>query len=327
MAEVAEDPGPDLMQVHAVDDGVDEGREHQELCRQRVLQRLQRAAAAVTRVHDVKHRRAGEDQQRDEVRQTRLHELPAVGAQPERGSDQVGVGHQDESGLRDMREHEHEAVDVVDGRVRAGKLHHLPVGAEDLGDVVPAERQAGRQSDAHHRLQQREAPGEQQQLHHPLHGHQGAVLQRPADGHVAVVRHHRQAGELTENIPVNDDHLRQTARVGDDVRVGQKVMEKLRVEARSSKDAVKTQVAQEDVKGFVQRFLQTDGDDERQVDEDGEEIRRQSQREEDVTVGQRVVQTLEHKHHLRLVLHHVSWRLFVPSDSPTSEAFRLRNAP
>lgn len=55
MGEVVEDPGPDLMQVHAIDDGVDEGWDHKELCGQRVLQRLQRAAVAVTGVHGVEH--------------------------------------------------------------------------------------------------------------------------------------------------------------------------------------------------------------------------------------------------------------------------------
>lgn len=304
VGEVVEDPGPDLMQVHAIDDGVDEGWDHKELCGQRVLQRLQRAAVAVTGVHGVEHQWAGEDEQRGEVRHTRLHKLPAVGAQPQRGSDQVGVGHQDESGLRHVREHEHEAVHVVDGGVGARQLHHLPVGAEDLGDVASAERQAGRQHRAHHRLQQREAPGQQQQLHHPLRRHQSPVLQRLTDGQVAVVRHDGQTGELTENITVHNKHLGQTAGVRDDVRVGQEVVEQLRVETGRSADAVKTQVAQEDVDGLVERFLQADGDDERQVDEDGEEVRQQSQGEVDLPVCQRVVQTLKHKYHLRGILHH-----------------------
>lgn len=78
MGEVLEYSGPDLLQFDAIDEGVDEGRDHQELCRQGVLQRLQQAAAAVTRVHGVEHQRDGEDEQRDEVWQTRLNELPAV---------------------------------------------------------------------------------------------------------------------------------------------------------------------------------------------------------------------------------------------------------
>lgn len=306
MGEVAEHPGPDLMQVDAVDDGVDEGRDDQELCGQRVLQRLQRSPAAVTRVHDVEHQRAGEDQQRDEVRQTRLDELPAVRLQPERGSDQVCVGHQDESGLRHVQKHEHKAIDVVEGRVGARQLHHLPVSAEDLGQVASAERQLGRQCDAHHRLQDGEAPGEKQQLGHLLHRHQRLVLQRPTDGQVAVVRHDGQTGELTEDVTVNHKYLSQTAAVRDDVRVGQKVVKQLRVETRSSKDAVQTQVTQEDVEGLVERSLHTDGDHQHQVDQDGEEVRRQSEREVKVTVCQRVVQTLKHKHQLRVILHDVS---------------------
>ncbi|KAG7225937.1 hypothetical protein INR49_018538 [Caranx melampygus] len=100
---VEEDPGPDLLQVDAIDDGVDERRHHQELCRQRVVQRLQRAAAAVAGVHGVKHQGEGEHQEGDEVRQTRLNELHAAGARPERGADQVCVGDQDEPCLSDVR--------------------------------------------------------------------------------------------------------------------------------------------------------------------------------------------------------------------------------
>lgn len=199
------------------------------------------------------------------------------------------VGNQDESSLRDVREHEYEAVDVVEGRVRARQLHHLPVGAEDLANVLSAEWQPGGQEHAHHRLQQREAPGEQQQLRHLLWCHQRPVLQRPTDGQVTVVRHDSQTGELTENITVNYKYLSQTADVRDDVRVGQKVMKQLRIETRCSADPIKAQVTQEDVDGLMERFLQTDGDDEHQVHKDGEEVRHEGEGKVDLTVGQRVV--------------------------------------
>lgn len=290
MGEVLEDSGPDLLQIDAIDDGVDEGRDHQEFRSQRVLQRLQRVAAAVTRVHGVEHQRDGEDEQRDEVRQTRLSKLPAVRARPERSSDQVAVGNQDESGLRDVREHEREAVDVVDGRVDAARqLHHLPVGAEDLAKVPSAERQPGGQGDAHHRLQQREAPGEQQQLRHLLPRHQRPVLQRLTDGQVAVVRHDSQTGEFAEDITINCKYLSQTAGVRNDVRVGQKVVKQLWVETRRSADPIKTQVRQKDVDGLMEHLLQTDGDDERQVDKDSEEVQGQGEGKVDLMVGQRVV--------------------------------------
>lgn len=250
--EVEEDPGPDLLQFDAIDDGVDERRHHQELCRQRIVQRLQRAAAAVAGVHGVKDQGEGEHQQGDEVRQTRLNELHAARPRADRGADQVCVGDQDESCLSDVREGEHQAVDVVDGGVGAGQLHHLPVGAEDFRDVAVAEGQSGGEAEAHHRLQQREAPGEQQQLRHPLRRHQRVVLERLTDGQVAVIGHDGQAGELTEHIVVHHEQLRHAARVRDDVGFGQEVVEQLRVEAGRSADPVHTQVTQEHVNGLVQ---------------------------------------------------------------------------
>lgn len=305
LGEVGEDLGADLLQIDSVDNRVDERRNHQKLCRQRVPQRLQRAAAAaaVPGEHDVEQQRRGEDEQRDEVRQTRLHELPAVGARPQRGAHQVRVGHQDESGLRQVREREHEAVDVVEGGVGARQLHHLPVGAEDLVHVAAAERQAGGEDHSARRLQQREAPGEQQQLRHFLRRHHRAVLQRPADRHVAVVRHDGQTGELTEHVTVDDEQLRQTAVVRDDVALRQQVVQQLRVETGRSADPVQTQVTQEDVDGLVQRLLHAHGDHERQVHQDGEQVRHEGEGEVHLPVCQRVVQTVKHKHDVRVILH------------------------
>lgn len=90
------------------------------------------------------------------------------------------------------------------------------------------------------------------------------VGEGPTDGHVSVVGHQGQHGEVAAGGGVDDVTLQHAASVGDD-RGGQKIHEEFRVEPHRAVQPVDAQAAQEDVHWFVEVLVHNDGTDHKSI--------------------------------------------------------------
>lgn len=200
-----------------------------------------------------------------------------------------------------------EDVDVrhhgIGPRRRAGQLDHHPVDAVQLVNVRATQLDAQQRHRIHQHAIQGEEPGEEHKDRHPLPGHDRVVGQGPADGHVSVVCHQGQHGEVAAGGRVDDETLQHAASVGDD-RGGQKVHEELGVEPRRSVQRVDTEAAQEDVHGLMEVPVHHDGTDQKPIGQDDHQIPQQGQDEEIHPLLVCKVEPRESEQHCQRVIFH-----------------------
>lgn len=113
---------------------------------------------------------------------------------------------------QDPTDEDDQSIDVGFGR---GELHDWCNIAKIVVDLVGAtEREAKDQSCSHQRYE--EAPNNtscsQLSTHRPAH--EDGVVQRPADGRIAVITHHRQQQAVGDSKAKEEEHLGSTAREG-----------------------------------------------------------------------------------------------------------------
>lgn len=127
-----------------------------------------------------------------------LHELDHVVFWPHTSHSNVCVGPGDEKHVTQVNKHGHGEEDDGGSGVGVGarQLDDEPVDAEDFLNLWAAQLQRRGECDVGQAAGVGGEPGEQHQQAEAPGGHEGAVVQRAADGQVAVVGHEHQEGHL-----------------------------------------------------------------------------------------------------------------------------------
>ncbi|KAG7262249.1 hypothetical protein CRUP_017214 [Coryphaenoides rupestris] len=265
--------------------GVEEGGQQDEECGVEEVPQQRHTARPV-----VEHREEdadGEVDEDDEVRSAGAQGLPLGvlgGLQAHRQNLHVGQQNADE-GQHHQAEGDKQAVGVDQAAADARQLDHRQVVTEQLVDGEAAERQARGQVHLHRQQAHRHQVGHGQQPCHPGGGNDTVVLQRPADGDVSVVGHHRQEGVGAGGVHVDAEHLQQAAPVGHERRVGQQALHYLGAHGAGAQDAVERQVQQEGVHGLVERWVAQDQHHQQHVGRQRGAVQQQAEDKEEVVEG------------------------------------------
>lgn len=151
-----------------------------------------------------------------------------------------------------------------------------------------------------------EEPGDDDEQPDPEGGHHGVVEQRSADGHVSVVGHQHQEGEVGAGGGVQHEALQQAAPVGDGRGGAQDVPEELGVKAGRPVQAVDAQVAQEDVHGFVESFIQNNDANNGHVDHPDHTVVQQREEEQRESVVSHPAEAGQREHaDYANIIHHM----------------------
>lgn len=207
------------------------------------------------------------------------HGDPQVGVD-DKSEGEKGDGHGPQDG--------HGAVHQV-GRAR--ELDDVPGGAVDLLDAVAAQWQLCHRANGHGQVAGRTDPHQERQYGHDPARHPPAVVQRVADGHVPVVRHEAEDGQLVRGVRVDDVDLSKAGGTWNQVLVRQEVHEEPGEETGGAVEGVDGEEGDEDVHGLVERLLQHDDADHGEVGGQDEGVDQQAEDEGSVAV---VAQVHEH---------------------------------
>lgn len=121
----------------------------------------------------------------------------------------VGEAHHGDAqvGERDAAERRAQQDHGVGQDALTGQLEQRGVVAERVEHNRPAAGQAGAEPHHHRHQQQAHRPGGHGQLHHHPAGHDSGIVQRLADGHVAVEGHDHKNGVDDAGVEVGKESL------------------------------------------------------------------------------------------------------------------------
>ncbi|TNN47462.1 hypothetical protein EYF80_042347 [Liparis tanakae] len=131
------------------------------------------------------------------------------------GDLQVGERHAAEGGAQ-QHHGVAEAVDVVGQEALTGQLEQGGVVAERVEDDPPAARQPDAQAHQDQHQHEGRRPRRRRERRHRPAGHDGAVPQRAADGHVAVEGHDHEHRVGGAGVQVDAEGLEDAAAVADE---------------------------------------------------------------------------------------------------------------
>ena len=120
-------------------------------------------------------------------------------------------------------------------------------------------------------------PGCSEQQQAALGPHDGGVVERKADGHVAVIGHHNQQEVIQQGQFHEEEHLHEAPSVGDGVVLCVDVDQQLGEDGAGEAGVSEGQVGQEEVHGGVEAGVRADGQDNEQVPQHGDQVHRQEE--------------------------------------------------
>lgn len=266
---------PDLFGLHAVDDGVHQGREEKIHKAHDHLDQMRRLLPKAVDDGQANHGDV-EKEHRADVGHAGVQRFQPLGP----GCDgQHGAQDQDVGEENEQQVHAHggnddkHAVDAVGPDVCAGPLHHFLVEAVRVGEHGGA---SVRESFEHKRQWENER-------HTAAHGSQahpaddgacenGSVVQRAANGHEAVKGHRQQHGGLQEGQAVNEKELRKAGIVTDSSGPRPKDAEHRGEGAKRQTQVRQSQHGQEEVHRLVERGLRLNDEKDSAVAQDGDQV-------------------------------------------------------
>ena len=121
--------------------------------------------------------------------------------------------------------------------------------------------------------------GDQQQA--ALGPHDGGVVERKADGHVAVIGHHSQQEVIQQGQFHEEEHLHEAPSVGDGAVLCVDVEQHLGDDGAGEAGVSEGQVGQEEAHGGVEAGVRADGQDDEQVPQHGDQVHGQEEPEQE----------------------------------------------
>jgi hypothetical protein len=103
-----------------------------------------------------------------------------------------------------------------------------------------------------------------------LFSNYGSIMQRPADGHIAVIGHDQEGAGLHREKSVHDEHL-EADREGDGPEVKPEDGQHLGNDSEAEHDIQQGEQAEQVVHGLMQRGFQLDGDEKDGVGSHGQD--------------------------------------------------------
>ena len=116
------------------------------------------------------------------------------------------------------------------------------------------------------------APTDPECCHHPHTGasaHDGLVVQRAADGSMAIIGHHQEEGKLCASKTHNEKNLCGTSHEGDGVAAGWRIQEGFGFSDRDIADVNQGQILQEEVHGGSETLVHGGEGDNEEVPRQG----------------------------------------------------------